>query len=446
MADKPKSSIPEWQKSNASSENSSTGTAAAATTINSSADDNETEDRPALLDQAAKFLQDDSIRDAPLDRKRTFLESKGLRNDEIELLLSQSHEEFSTKEPSSNPEVANNHEAPSSSSSSSNAPPPHTSSSTATTTSPTPPPIASASTSTSTATSTPAPAPRDIPPIITYPEFLTTPATQPPLITLRSTLYTLYGAAGLATTFYAASEYLVKPMIAQLTAARHDLAETTTTNLRTLNTKLESVVSTIPPRDTTTTTPLANPTEDVDQDAESITSDPTELFHRDVAVQTSPSPLLEPTQPSLITTTTTTTTATDEETPAPSPLEKARSHTARMHTLTAHLRSLTDTAQSAAELDTALRAKLNDLHHYLDTYIYSKPGAGAMFNPMAGYGVFSTPGIESGNTTTAGNGNAGLGLGKGEEDAIATFRTEIRGVKGALLSARNFPAGGGRAG
>ncbi|PYH77947.1 hypothetical protein BO82DRAFT_318372, partial [Aspergillus uvarum CBS 121591] len=432
MADKPKSSIPEWQKSNASSENSNTDT-----TTNPSAD-NDTEDRPALLDQAAKFLQDDSIRDAPIDRKRTFLESKGLRNDEIDLLLSHSPGEFSTSEKSSNPEVevANNHEAPSSSSSSSsNASPPH-SSSTATT------PSTSASASAS--TSTPATAPRDIPPIITYPEFLTTPATQPPLITLRSTLYTLYGAAGLATTFYAASEYLVKPMIAQLTAARHDLAETTTTNLRTLNTKLESVVSTIPPPPQSPLDTTIHPKDNEDEDAESITSDPTELFHRDVAVQTSPSPPLEPTQPSLITTTT----ATNETTqnPTSTPLEKARSHTSRMHTLTAHLRSLTDTDQSASELDTALRAKLNDLHHYLDTYIYSKPGGGAMFNPMAGYGVFSTPGIESGNTTTGGNGNGGLGLGKGEEDAIATFRTEIRGVKGALLSARNFPAGGGRAG
>ncbi|RAK74511.1 peroxisomal membrane protein PEX14, partial [Aspergillus fijiensis CBS 313.89] len=419
MADKPKSSIPEWQKSNAGSERSSTGTTA--TTTNPSADDNDTEERPALLDQAAKFLQDDSIRDAPVERKRTFLESKGLRNDEIDLLLSQSPEESSTsEEPSSNPEVANNHEAPSSSSSAST---PHSSPSstatTATSTSPTPPPL------------------RDIPPIITYPEFLTTPATQPPLITLRSTLYTLYGAAGLATTFYAASEYLVKPMIAQLTAARRDLAETTTTNLRTLNTKLESVVSTIPPPPSSTNAP-ANPEGGADdEDTESIISDPTELFHRDVAVQTSPSPSpnpqLEPTQPSLITAT------TNED---PTPLAKARTHTARMHTLTAHLRSLTDTDHAASELDTALRAKLNDLHHYLDTYIYSKPGAGAMFNPMAGYGVFSTPGVDATNTSGT-NGNGGLGLGKGEEDAIANFRTEIRGVKGALLSARNFPAGGG---
>ena len=31
---------------------------------------------------------------------------------------------------------------------------------------------------------------------------------------------------------------------------------------------------------------------------------------------------------------------------------------------------------------------------------------------------------------------------KAEDDAIAGFKAEIRGVKGALLSARNFPSSG----
>jgi len=40
-----------------------------------------------------------------------------------------------------------------------------------------------------------------------------------------------------------------------------------------------------------------------------------------------------------------------------------------------------------------------------------------------------------------------MGVRKAEDDAIAAFKADIRGVKGALLSARNFPASrGGRLG
>jgi hypothetical protein len=40
-----------------------------------------------LLAQASRFLEDPSIRDAPRDRKVTFLESKGVRSEEIDELL-----------------------------------------------------------------------------------------------------------------------------------------------------------------------------------------------------------------------------------------------------------------------------------------------------------------------------------------------------------------------
>lgn len=45
----------------------------------------------------------------------------------------------------------------------------------------------------------------------------------------------------------------------------------------------------------------------------------------------------------------------------------------------------------------------------------------------------------------SGDGEKATGMAKAEEDAISSFKSEIRGVKGALLSARNFPSGGGRA-
>jgi hypothetical protein len=46
------------------------------------------DDIDALRDSAFKFLNDASIKDAPRERKAAFLESKGLKKEEIDLLLS----------------------------------------------------------------------------------------------------------------------------------------------------------------------------------------------------------------------------------------------------------------------------------------------------------------------------------------------------------------------
>ena len=43
--------------------------------------------RESLVEQATSFLSEDGIRDAPADRKRSFLESKGLNKKEIDELL-----------------------------------------------------------------------------------------------------------------------------------------------------------------------------------------------------------------------------------------------------------------------------------------------------------------------------------------------------------------------
>lgn len=43
--------------------------------------------RKPLVEQATKFLSEDGIRDAPADRKKSFLRSKGLNEREIDKLL-----------------------------------------------------------------------------------------------------------------------------------------------------------------------------------------------------------------------------------------------------------------------------------------------------------------------------------------------------------------------
>ncbi|KAL6235193.1 hypothetical protein BDW75DRAFT_145254 [Aspergillus navahoensis] len=384
-----KPSIPKWQQQNSGS-----------SPPNFEGRDADNGARSALLEQASSFLQDDSIRDAPTDRKIAFLESKGLTATEIDSLLgvsrnaeasSGSSAEDSKGTPTSNTETSDR------SVSKSIPPTPSLDSK----------PVNSA--------------PRDIPPIITYPEFLLHQSKPPPLVTLRSVLYTLYGAAGLGATIYGAGECLVKPMLAALTDARHDLAQTAEENLKKLNEKLEQNVSQLPPSLTVKSVTFVG--DATEEDIESITSDPTELFHRDIGTQTSQDLV----QPSFVPSASTTTESTTSD-----PTTAVTTHQKRLETIGAHLRELEDAQSQSSTLHDTTRSRINDLQHYLDRLMYSKnsyPYSSAM-----GYGGYSTPGLDTG-------GGAALGVGKAEEDAISNFRAEIRGVKGALLSARNFPSG-----
>lgn len=389
-----KPSIPKWQQQDSGSSPS--------TSDDKNADYG---DRSTLLEQASSFLQDDSIREAPTDRKIAFLESKGLTATEIDGLLG----------------VSRNAEASSSSSSGDNSVEEKKSTS-ASSTETFNPAVSKSTPPTPSSNSRPVNStPRDVPPIITYPEFLLHQSKPPPLVTLRSVLYTLYTAAGLGATLYGAGEYLVKPMLTALTDARHDLAQTTEENLKKLNEKLELNVSQLPPSlITKSTTSVGDATE---EDIESITSDPTELFHRDIGTQTS--------QDSIQTSSATSTSATIESTSS-DPTTVVKTHQKRLETIGSHLREVEDAQSQSSTLHDTTRSRINDLQHYLDRLMYSKNSYS--YSSTMGYGSYSTPGLDSG-------GGAALGVGKAEEDAISNFRAEIRGVKGALLSARNFPSG-----
>ncbi|KAL4879147.1 peroxisomal membrane anchor protein conserved region-domain-containing protein [Aspergillus karnatakaensis] len=355
-------------------------------------------DRSTLIQQASEFLKDQEIRDAPTDRKITFLESKGLTPSEIDSLLGVSR----------NTEASSSAAEENKSTSESNTEPPIQAPST--------PDILPPSSKTTQSTSS---APRDVPPIITYPEFLLHQSKPPPLVTLRSVLYTLYGAAGLGATVYGASEYLVKPMLASLTDARHELADKAQENLKHLNELLEANVSQLPPSLLVSRAPTVA---DTDEDIESITSDPTELFHRDIGTQTSQ----ELPQPP-----TTSASTADSEPNTPSTV--VTNHQKRLEQIGTHLREFADAQSQSSTLNDTTRSRITDLQRYLDTLAYSK---NSYPYSSTGYGAYSSPGFDSGN-------NTGTGMKKAEEDAISSFRAEIRGVKGALLSARNFPSGRG---
>ncbi|EEQ87591.1 peroxin 14/17 [Blastomyces dermatitidis ER-3] len=394
--------IPSWQLPHADSTTSNPATA-----VNASSEDKEKTEssaRETLIEQASRFLEDESIRDAPTDKKVSFLESKGLNNEDIQKLLGVSRNPEATSTGTTSPSTDSvktllpSSQGPQS---------PQIDSS-----SPISPPSPSNNLNPPTTASTP--------PIITYPEFLLHTQKPPPLVTLQGVLYTLYGAGGLAATLYGASQFLINPMLAELSRARHELAETAQRNLCTLNEKLEKTVSSIPPM------PQSSSQQDqqlIDDDTVSNASDPTELFHRDIATQTSPELLPSATTPVI-----------DPETDGLSPSEKTvNAHVKRLQSISSRLTDYLSEEDTSGIIHGSTEKSVGELKNYLDGLIYSNPSAYLGSNL---YGIYND---NSGSMRSDGT----FGGTSKEEDAIAAFKAEIRSVKGTLLSARNFPAGGG---
>ncbi|KAG8623824.1 hypothetical protein KVT40_008800 [Elsinoe batatas] len=310
------------------------------------------------LEEVKRFLDDPSVRDAPEEKKRSFLASKGVDQKTVDAILrEQSRADILERQLDFDVKDFASRSSP-------------------------PPPL------------TPV---RDSPPIVTYPEFLVKPQKPPPLVTVGRLLTTAYIAGGLATTFYGLSKYIIEPMAANLTEARHEFAEHSTKKVQSLNEKLEEVVSKVPPPKST-----ISPSDHI-SDLESITSDPTELFHRDIGVQTSPSLSRRP--------------STDSSLPDPATRTLAEKQEERLRIIRSHLDEILDGEVSGREGNGSLETSVGDLRDYLN---------GLFFAPQrhVEYGVWQSKDPED-----------------KKDDAVAAFRSEIRGVKGMLLSARRFPAG-----
>lgn len=324
-------------------------------------------DRAALVEQASKFLEDEGIRNAPIERKKTFLESKGLTEAEIgDLLQPQEQEQHITPEAEVMEDYGIEKDIAQMQSSKTTSSPAQQVS----------PPAAPQDA-----------APRDMAPIITYPEFLLHSQQPPPLITARRLLTTLYATSGIAAAIYGTSKYIVEPMIGSLTSARHSLAETASTNLDTLNLKLEGAVSKVPEA-------LTKPAGDDDSDVESVDLDPARFFKRSAGTQTSPRL-------------------------SRSNSSDSSSSTAPRPPLVAHENSLStihsrlfDLVPSDAKKSNPVKESIDDLKKYLDGL-------------SLGYNIQQNGKLWE----------------KSKVDEYAKLKNEIRGVKGVLLSARNFPSG-----
>lgn len=378
--------IPAWQLASKSdgqsAPNSSQTQDQTQTQTQTQTTDGKTDGQPTtdLVEQGRRFLQDEKVKSAPQEQKTSFLESKGLSKEEIERAFALAGEPLTvqlstqTSSPSTSQDI-------------------HTR------------PVPNPSTSS-------AQADRDVPPIITYPEFLMHAQKPPPIITATRLLNTAYVASAVGTACYLGSKYLVSPMLANLTAARHDFASHAQNKLVELNTKLADAVSTDPK---SSSMPRHQAGEA--DDAASDDSDPTELFHRDFGTQTSPALHVDDR-------------STDSSSDASDPGKEdvTSKQTTKIEDITVNCKSLMNDDLIVSSEDQETLTVIRVLQEYLESLAYP------VYSNVSAYSAV-------GGSAASG----GFGAAKdNKDDELTRFKTEIRSVKGTLLSARNFPSSSGR--
>lgn len=345
--------------------------------------------RESTMDLAKRFLEDDEVRDADREKKAEFLKSKGIAEADIHELLEQSDQQPITNPPTT--QDARKQDLL--------------------------PPSSSAATANTFLQESSKP---DLPPIVTYPEFLTKPTKPPPLITASGLLNSLGVIAGISTFVYGATKYIVSPMVDSLTESRVEFHENANKNLAQLVDKLEHTVSEIPVTYHTSSTKNkllttggggGGETDSKDDDASSY-DDPTELFHRDVGVQTSPQE--SPSQQYPWTNHYNgSSTSTPPKTSSTDTIQHQADRLGRMSVAVRTLASeMIAQAEDFAETKNALDKFSGDLH--------------ALTYPPESFGMGS---------------NYMYGTTRSEpDDEIKKAKMNIRSVKGVLLSTRSFPA------
>ena len=329
-----------------------------------------------LLDLARNFLKDETIRNAPRQDKVEFLKDKGVPDDAIEKLLAEQPEESS--ELKTIHDTSNEAQKPLA----------------RTTTTPKPPPPTPSS---------PSSEPRqEMAPIITYPEFLLKPQKPPPLITVPRLVNAAYVVAGVSALTWGASKYLVEPMIQTLTEARHDFASQTLEDIEKLNDKLEGMVSHVP---YIASSAILRQKEQED-DIESLDSDPTELFHRDIATQTSPGLSRSSSEASM----------------TRHALDPTIAQAEHLSGLSYSLRSLVQSLDHTNDSEKQIQKTVDDFQKKLDTMESS-------------YSLLKNEYYSSYSSATNDAKKASGGTNEAQK-----FKQEIRSLKGAFLSSRNFPS------
>ncbi|KAL8380955.1 hypothetical protein RB595_005313 [Gaeumannomyces hyphopodioides] len=352
----------------------------------------------STLDVARRFLQTDEVRRESREEKATFLRTKGISETDIGALLDEDAKAVASG--SSGTTDAPKEAAVSAITTSQDSDVPKSQL-------PVPVPVPEPAFATTRDLDMPIsqlsllapPQPEPVPdhaPIVTYPEFLTRREGAPPLVTASGFLQTASALAGFATLVYGASQYVLGPMVSSLTDSRAELHEQAARGLDTLVSKLEETVSEIPTA-TKSATAMAATTQQLGDDVDSSCGDPTEVFHRDIGVQTATPPL----------------------TPAPrQDADVVAAQARRVSGLAASLREVNRGIAAQSEGYAAVKTTLDifkdDLHHMSRPYP-------AQFG--AGYTLYGSVGRRE------------------PDDEVKAVKENIRRVKGVLLSARSFPPG-----
>jgi hypothetical protein len=239
-----------------------------------------------------------------------------------------------------------------------------------------------------------------------YPEYLMQRRRPPPLVTTNFLIGTMYAVAGAAAGMYGLSQYLFDPMHDKLTEARHDLFAHTGAHLDELNARLEQLA---PGSASTKIGREAEDDDDESKSGESDDSEPTDLFHRDVGVQTTP-----------LSRNASAWSLSDAaaDAAAANPLSHQE---ARLKSLAANVRDL---AQSAA-VSSGKQKNLTDQMDALKEFLLA-------IGLPAAHGRYKNP--NHANWSSIANRPA-VG------DELDRFRAEVSRTKGLMLSTRNFPRG-----
>ncbi|KAK4561129.1 hypothetical protein LTR86_005084 [Recurvomyces mirabilis] len=279
----------------------------------------------AQLEMVEAFLADPQVKDESVDKKRAFLESKQVPVETIDQVIkpeSTPTSAFTTGDFTSFQQSRQPHGQPTQAA----------------------------------AQRSQAQAPPSTPPIITYPEFLVEAHRPPPLITPGRLIGATYFAAGLATLFYGASNFVVKPMTDSLTEARHDFANHSQRKVDEFNERLTKIVSRVPEP------PPAQPTlENEVDEVESITSDPTELYNRDMGTQTSPLPSRRSSDPFV------------DGAGTGSQVTSVEHHAKDLGSINSHLNELIEGLERSKSSNAERKDNMTKLRHQLDMMIYGSP-------------------------------------------------------------------------
>ncbi|KUI62187.1 hypothetical protein VP1G_09305 [Cytospora mali] len=396
MADSDKETaamIPSWQRAASTAalgDNSSSHTAG---------------DEYSTLERARTFLQDDTVRLSSREKKIEFLKSKGIEEADITQLLDET-EEATTTQATTNTTITKGEEQAGGSSPSNKA----------------------------VVVSAPQSEPEqqhqqekrsDHPPIITYPEFLTKPAKPPPLITASGLLNSLGIVAGLSALVYGATKHLVSPMVETLTEARTDFHDNANKNLSRLVEQLENAVSEIPASyhavgkrtpETHNTNKLLEDAPSYNDDSSSSYDDPTELFHRDVGVQTSPP--ATPGVPSYTGGWPSGNPNNNNNNNSNKPGSNTQQEADKLSNIISSVRGLSSTLVSQAEDLVETKNVLDQFNQDLHSLTYPPESFGVGSSYL--YGTAAAARAEP-------------------DDEIKRVKNSIRSVKGVLLSTRSFP-------